>query len=49
MTVFCNRSDCHNWEDECCESYESITIDENGCQNYSPINFDDFKDQTEDE
>ena len=47
MIVFCNRTDCYNWDDECCGSYENITIDENGCQNYVPINPEDFENMKE--
>ena len=36
----------HKAAGECCESYENITIDENGCQNYCPINPEDFEEET---
>lgn len=47
--IFCNRTDCYNWADECCECYENITIDENGCQNYVSINPEDYTESEEDE
>lgn len=42
--IFCNMTDCHNWEDEVCESCENITIgDDCKCQNYVPVNPEDFE------